>query len=163
MKNNGRLIRLVVYLVVSISLIVLLWNINKNKPTQSKNDFSSITIDSTLEKNLLVGDFLFVSKASYSGKLPITAGSFPINLPPNNEDIIPNEHIYISIDSNNVFYLNDSKIIWNELVDSIVVQHEKKPKLSILISVHKKANSELVLKIMNLAKKKKIKVGIRTN
>lgn len=86
----------------------------------------------------------------------------PVDLPSDNESLSQGPHLKIDIDSNNIYHLNDLKIEWNELVDSITVQQEKEPKLSILLCVHYKTKSGEVARVLEIAKEKNMKVGIST-
>lgn len=86
----------------------------------------------------------------------------PVDLPSDNESLKQGPHLDIEIDSNNVYYLKDLMIEWNELVDSITVQQEKEPKLSILLSVHYKTKSGEVARVLEIAKEKNMRVGIST-
>ncbi len=126
---KARLIRLVVYLVITISLIIFLRVISKTPQTIQKKE-------KVLEEGI------------------------PVDLPKKTENYKPESRLNIDIDSTNTIYLNSQEVTWNELVDSITVQQERKPKLSILLCVNKKAKSENMLKVLDLAKEKKMKVGI---
>lgn len=170
MKSNTRLIRLVIYLVVSIALIILLWNFRKSgnskkqiiRSNEKITDGARYAIenDKSLNKYYFLNNFVD-SMTYYQYFMPPKIG-LPVDAPTDLENYEFPPQINISIDSNNIYYLNDTKIEWNELVDSITVQQEREPKLSILLCVDKKAKAGYVAKVLEIVKEKNMKVGIST-
>jgi hypothetical protein len=124
-----KLIRLIIYLVISIGLIVLLLN----SPTESVPNKKKI-------------------KSSFQ----------PIELP-FEQKFDSTDKFEIEIDSlNEYIYLNDTLRL-DELLKEIVVQKEKRPKLFLKITVHPRSKSELLMNVVDFAKREKIKIGITKN
>jgi signal peptidase I len=93
--NNKQLIKNIIYGVFTLGLYFLLRKSNKTK-TKSREWFDAIVFaviaatiirtffieaftipSSSMEKSLMIGDFLFVSKVNYGARIPNTPLSFP--------------------------------------------------------------------------------------
>ncbi len=149
--SERRLIRLLIYLIVSIAVVILLYNIPKgnteNKSTKKLPDKTNDSIDNT---HLLIGDYLFVRKSP--GK--------NIQLPSNDsiaEELVNYE---IRIDSSGKYIVDEQTISKNELEKAIRVQIENDVKLIFEITVHPKSKSEVLLDLIELAKQNGIKVKL---
>lgn len=124
-----KMIRLIIYLVISIGLIILL----VNSPTET-----------TLKKEKKIeNDSIRV-----------------IKLPKEQEPLNQKNEYLIKIDSTNVYIHDRDTLKLDELLSDIGLQKQKRPKLILLISVHSRSKSDLLMKVIEFAKREKIKIGI---
>lgn len=144
--SERRLIRLLIYLIVSIAVIILLYNIPKGN---SKKISSNKTNDS-IDTNNLIGDYLFVQKSSEKN----------IRLPLNDSLTEKTVNYEIIIDSSGKYTIDEHFISKNELEKTIRVQIENDVKLIFEITVHPKSKSEVLLDLIELAKQNGIKVKL---
>lgn len=127
-----KLLRLIIYLVVSISLIFLLLN----TPTETNPKKDEKKLDDSVQ-------LIELSKEHES---------------PDRKD-----EFFVEIDSTNVYIHERDTLKPNELLSEIRVQKQKRPKLILLITVHPRSTSELLMNVIEFAKREKIKIGITKN
>lgn len=131
-----KLLRLIIYLVVSIALIILLVNTpTEEAPKKEKK-----------EKNVKEDDSFQM-----------------IELPDEEKPLDPKDEFFITLDSANIYIHEKDTLNLDELLSEIRVQKEKRPKLILLITVHPRSKSELLMNVVEFAKREKIKIGITKN
>lgn len=125
------MIRLVIYLVISIGLLVLLFNLPET-PNVKKDE-----VDDSVQL---------------------------VKLPENESKNISDEFAFeIEIDSMNHYLQNSDTLTIDELTEKILVQKKKEPKLFLKLTVHPRSKSEILMKVMEFAKREKINIGITKN
>lgn len=121
-----KLIRLIIYLVISLGLLIFLFNI----PTES--------VPKKQEKNSSVQEIEVTEK----------------------EKLGTEDAFEIQIDSLNQYIHSNKVIELDELSNEIIVQKDKRPKLFLKINVHPHSKSNLLMELIEFARKEKLKVGI---
>ena len=127
-----KLLRLIIYLVVSIGLIILL--LNTPTVTNPKKDIKKV--DDSVQTIELLNEH-------QSSNLK--------------------DEFSIEIDSSNVFIHERDTLKLYELLSEIGLQKQKRPKLILLITVNPRSKSELLMSVIEFAKREKIKIGITKN
>lgn len=131
-----KLVRLIIYLVISIGLIILLVNTpTETAPKKEKK-----------EKNVKGDDSVQM-----------------IELPDEEQPLDKKDEFFITLDSANIYIHEKDTLNLDELLSEIRVQKEKRPKLILLITVHPRSKSELLMNVIEFAKREKIKIGITKN
>jgi biopolymer transport protein ExbD len=129
-----KLLRLIIYLVVSIGLIILLLNTPTVYVTNPKKE---------------------IKKVYDSVQI--------IELPKKHESSKIKDEFSFQIDSSNSFIHKSDTLKLDELLSAISEQKQKRPKLILLITVHPRSKSELLMSVIEFAKREKIKIGITKN
>lgn len=151
-----KLIRLVIYLVISIALIVLLVNIPNRESNLSIKKRKDKEGNSTFESpGYILGDFVFVQKSSST--------EIPLSLPSNDSLVKSLDAFEIQIDSLGQYHTTVFNLTLNELFNEIRVQKKIRPKLYLKINVNSHSNSEVLMNLIEFASKEKIKIGITKN
>jgi len=131
-----KLIRLIIYLVISIGLIILLVNIPSRESEKPKKKDTKIILD--------------------------TVNGIPVDAPDLNDPDLKNP-ILVYIDSNHVFYLENEIIEKDSLeVGLQKLLNKGDRKAAFLMKLDKNVNSELAVFVLDLANKNKWKIGIAT-
>ncbi len=133
-----KIVRLIIYLVISIGLIVLLFNIPRSKPENKEAD-------------------------SVSNKNKLDTSSIDVQLTDNDSLISESDAFEIGIDSLGNYQTSTSTVNWNELKTEISVQKKIRPKLYLKINVNSHSNSEVLMNLIEFASKEKIKISITKN